>query len=73
MHAIATFGLGIASVRYIESLFYQVKATDLSMLAFRSLTLFAVAVFAALPAVFRRAHRPSQHAPRRIDARSCRA
>jgi predicted permease len=50
---VAGFGLGIASVRYVESLFYQVKATDLSMLAFPSLTLLAVALLAALPAVIR--------------------
>src|SRR6266849_2617485 len=50
---VAGLGLGMASVRYIETLFYQVKATDLAMLAFPSLTLLAVALFAALPAVIR--------------------
>ncbi len=50
---VAGLGLGMASVRYIESLFYQVKATDLTMLAFPSLTLLAVALLAALPAVIR--------------------
>ncbi len=53
MGAAAGLGLGMASVRFIEPLFYQVKATDLAMLAFPSLTLFAVALLAALPAVIR--------------------
>jgi putative ABC transport system permease protein len=51
--AVAGLGLGMASARFIESLFYQVKATDLSMLAFPSLALFAAALLAALPAVIR--------------------
>jgi predicted permease len=50
---VAGLGLGMASVRYIETLFYRVKATDLAMLAFPSLTLLAVALLAALPAVIR--------------------
>jgi predicted permease len=45
--------LGIASVRYIEALLYQVKATDLAMLAVPSLTIVAAALLAALPAVIR--------------------
>jgi predicted permease len=51
--AVAGLGLGMASARFIESLLYQVKATDLPMLAFPSLTLFAAAFLAALPAVVR--------------------
>ncbi len=51
--AVAGLGVGTASARFIESLFYQVKATDLPMLAFPSLTLFAAALLAALPAVVR--------------------
>jgi putative ABC transport system permease protein len=43
----------MTSARFIESLFYQVEATDLPMLAFPSLALFAVALLAALPAVVR--------------------
>jgi hypothetical protein len=43
----------MASVRFIESLFYQVKATDLPMLAFPSLALLATALLAALPGVIR--------------------
>ena len=43
--------LGIASVRYIETLFFQVKATDPRALALPSLTIVAVAMLAALPAI----------------------
>jgi len=43
----------MASVRYIESLFYQVKSTDLQILALPSLTILAGAFVAALPAVIR--------------------
>ncbi len=50
---VAGLGLGMASARFIESLFYQVKATDLPMLAFPSLALFVAAFVAALPAVVR--------------------
>ena len=53
MGGLAGLGLGMVSVRYIETLLYQVKATDLAMLAFPSLTLLAVALLAALPAVIR--------------------
>jgi ABC-type antimicrobial peptide transport system permease subunit len=51
--AAAGLALGMASVRFIASLFYQVKATDLPMLVFPSLALLAVALLAALPAVIR--------------------
>jgi predicted permease len=51
--AIMGLGLGLASVRYIESLFYQVKATDALMLALPSLILFVAAIVAALPPVIR--------------------
>ena len=43
--------LGMASVRYIATLLYGVKATDLAMLAFPSCAILAAAVVAALPAV----------------------
>jgi putative ABC transport system permease protein len=49
--ALAGLVLGIASVRYIESLLYQVKPTDMGVLALPSLTSLAVALLAALPAV----------------------
>jgi putative ABC transport system permease protein len=51
--ALAGLALGLASVRYIESLLYEVKATDLSALAAPALALLAMAVLAALPPVLR--------------------
>jgi predicted permease len=51
--ATAGLGLGMASVRYVESLFYHVRPTDLAMLALPSLTILAAALLAALPAVIR--------------------
>jgi predicted permease len=51
--ALAGLGLGLASVRYIETLFYQVKATDIGMLALPALAVFFAAMVAALPAVMR--------------------
>jgi putative ABC transport system permease protein len=49
----AGLGLGMASAQFIESLFYEVKATDLPMLVYPSLALLAAALLAALPAVIR--------------------
>jgi predicted permease len=46
--ALVGIGLGMLSVRYVESLFYQVKATDLQMLAFPTLAILAGAFLAAL-------------------------
>jgi predicted permease len=51
--AIAGLALGMASVRYIETLLYQVKATGLVMLAVPSLTILAAVLLAAVPAVIR--------------------
>jgi predicted permease len=51
--ALAGLALGMVSVRYIEALFYQVKATDLSMLALPSFAILAAALLAALPPVIR--------------------
>ncbi len=51
--ALAGLALGFASVRYIESLLYQVKPTDPQMLALPSLTILAAALLAALPPVIR--------------------
>jgi predicted permease len=45
--------LGSASVRFIESLLFDVKATDVGVLAWPMATIFAVALLAALPAVVR--------------------
>jgi predicted permease len=44
----AGVSLGMLSVQYVESLFYQVKATDLEMLALPSLAILAGALLAAL-------------------------
>jgi predicted permease len=49
--AIAGLTLGMGSIRYVETLFYQVKATDLPMLGLPSLAIVAVALLASLPAV----------------------
>ncbi len=46
--ALAGVGLGMLSVRYVESLFYQVRATDLQMLALPSAAILAGALLAAL-------------------------
>jgi putative ABC transport system permease protein len=51
--AFAGLGLGMASVRYIEALLYQVKPTDPGMLALPGLTILVAAFLAALPAVTR--------------------
>jgi predicted permease len=59
--AAAGLALGMVSVRYTEALFFQVKATDLTMLAFPSLAILGVALLAAL--------RPVMHAVR-IDPAS---
>lgn len=45
--------LGLASVRYIESLLYQVRATDAGALAIPALTFLAAAILAALPPLLR--------------------
>jgi predicted lysophospholipase L1 biosynthesis ABC-type transport system permease subunit len=49
--ALAGLVLGMASVRYIETLLYQVKATDPWTLALPALTIPAAALLAALPPV----------------------
>jgi predicted permease len=49
--ALAGLALGVASVRYIETLFYQVKASDASMLALPSIAIVTAALLAAFPAV----------------------
>jgi predicted lysophospholipase L1 biosynthesis ABC-type transport system permease subunit len=46
--AVGGVGLGMLSVRYVESLFYQVKATDLQMLAIPALAILVGAFLAAL-------------------------
>ena len=51
--AIAGIALGMASVRCIETLLYEVRGTDMGMLVVPSLTILAAASLAALPAVIR--------------------
>jgi len=51
--SIAGLALGLGSVRYIESLLYQVKATDVTMMVLPCLTILAAVLVAAVPAVLR--------------------
>ncbi len=51
--AFAGLALGMASVRYIQALLYQVKPTGPIMLAIPTLIILAVAFLAALPALTR--------------------
>ncbi|MGC1461425.1 MAG: hypothetical protein WA802_04435, partial [Terracidiphilus sp.] len=50
---VAGVGLGLASARYMESLFFQVKASDATMLAIPFAVILAVAAVATVPAVLR--------------------
>jgi predicted permease len=49
--AVAGLALGMGSVRYIESLLYHVKPTDVAMLAIPGGTIVMTALVAAVPAV----------------------
>jgi predicted permease len=51
--ALAGLALGMASMRFIASLFYEVKATDFGAMLLPSLTILAAAIVAAAPAVMR--------------------
>jgi putative ABC transport system permease protein len=51
--AVAGLALGMASTRYIETLLFEVKATDWTRLALPSVTILAAAMLAAVPAVIR--------------------
>ncbi|HWC99747.1 MAG TPA: ADOP family duplicated permease [Candidatus Sulfopaludibacter sp.] len=51
--AAAGLGLGMALVRYVTSLLFDVKPTDLTMLAAPSIAILVAALLAALPAVIR--------------------
>ena len=65
---VAGVGLGMISVRYIESLFYQVKATDLQMLGLPALAILAGALLAALrPVTARGANRSGINAARGLN------
>ena len=50
---VAGVGLGLASARYVESLFYQVRASDAVMLAMPAGVILVVALVATVPAVMR--------------------
>ena len=50
---LAGVGLGMASVRYIAALLYQVSAGDVGMIVLPSVTILAAALLAGLPAVLR--------------------
>jgi len=49
--ACAGVGLGFGAARYVQSLFYQVKATDVEMLALPMCAILLTALVATLPAV----------------------
>jgi ABC-type antimicrobial peptide transport system permease subunit len=49
----AGVALGFGAARYVESLFYQVKATDADMLALPACAILVTAIVATLPAVLR--------------------
>jgi predicted permease len=49
----AGVALGFGAARYVESLFYQVKATDADMLALPACALLVTALVATLPAILR--------------------
>jgi ABC-type antimicrobial peptide transport system permease subunit len=51
--AVAGLALGVVSLRYIETLLYEVKGTDPGMLAAPFGAIGAAALLAALPAVIR--------------------
>jgi predicted permease len=44
---------GIASIRFVETLLFEVKATDVGVLALPAVTILAVSLLAAMPAVAR--------------------
>ena len=51
--AVVGLAIGMASLQYVKSLLYQVRLTDLSILALPSLTILTAALLASLPAVIR--------------------
>ncbi|HEY7303757.1 MAG TPA: ABC transporter permease [Bryobacteraceae bacterium] len=54
--SLAGLALGMASVRYVRALLYEVKGTDPVMLALPGLLVLVVTLLAALPAVIRAVH-----------------
>jgi len=51
--SLAGLVLGMASARFMEALFYQVKASDPAIMVLPAAILFAVALLASIPAVIR--------------------
>lgn len=51
--AVAGFALSALTARYIESLLYQVRPTDVPVIGIPALAILATAIFSALPAVVR--------------------
>ena len=49
----AGVALGLGAARYVESLFYQVKATDADIIALPTCAILLTALVATLPAVLR--------------------
>jgi ABC-type antimicrobial peptide transport system permease subunit len=54
--SIVGLGVGLAFTRYLESLLYEVKATDSSMMATPCLAIWFAAILALAPAVVRALH-----------------
>jgi ABC-type antimicrobial peptide transport system permease subunit len=52
---VAGLAIGMTSVRYVQSILFQIRLTDPSILALPVLTIFMTAFLAALPAVIRAA------------------
>jgi ABC-type lipoprotein release transport system permease subunit len=52
----AGIALGFGAARYVESLFYQVKATDADMIALPACAILLTALVATVPAVLRALH-----------------
>ena len=48
--------LGLASARYVESLLYQVKASDPGMLVISAMVIFGAGLVAAIPPILRALH-----------------
>jgi hypothetical protein len=68
--AVTGLGLGLIGTRFVEPLFFQVKATDPSMLVLPLATVLAATLLASVVPVARAfARQPSQIAARRLKWR----
>jgi ABC-type antimicrobial peptide transport system permease subunit len=65
----AGVALGFAAARYVESLFYQVKATDADMIALPACAILLTALVATLRRGSRAAHRPHRDPARGVKDR----